>query len=211
MTDKVPVPFVHALVAVLALGGVAIELVLAVTAGPESGLAGRLARGASYFTIQSNILVGGVSALLALRPSRGGPVFRVLRLDAVVCVAVTGILYHTGVGSMPHPSFASVVSDLLLHTVTPVATVLAWFVAGPRIRLSWAAVAWSLVPPLAYAAYVVGNGALNAWYPYPFFDPAWHGYRAVLGNVGLASLLFIALGALVRQLEGLLGPRPTNA
>ena len=206
-----PATALHTLVAVLALGGVAIGLVLEVVGGPESGLPGRIARGLSYFTIQSNLLVGFMSLLLARRPDRDGVVFRVIRLDSVVCVTVAGILYHLGIGSIRHASAASALTDLLLHTVTPIATVLVWFLVGPRRRLAWQTVAWSLVPPLLYAGYVAVNGRLHAWYPYPFLDPTGHGYGAVLGNVGLAGLLFAGLGAGVRQVEGLLRASPMSA
>ncbi len=77
--------FLHLLVAVLALGGFAIELVVALTGG--AGLAPthaeRIVRLFSYFTIQSNLLIGGVSLALALDPRRDGPLFRVLRLDTL--------------------------------------------------------------------------------------------------------------------------------
>ena len=46
---------------------------------------------AARFTILSNIAVCVVCAMLAARPDRDGPVFRVARLDAVVSIIVTGL------------------------------------------------------------------------------------------------------------------------
>ena len=50
---------------------------------------------AARFTILSNIAVCVVCAMLAARPDRDGPVFRVARLDAVVCITVTGLVHYT--------------------------------------------------------------------------------------------------------------------
>ena len=194
----------HALVAAMALTGVGIETVLAVAAGPETELAQRLARGVSYFTIQSNLLVALVSAMLAARPARDGRVFRVIRLDSVVCASLTGILYHAGIGTLRHPSIASAISDTLLHTAVPVATVLVWFAVGPRARLGWHDLGWALVLPLGYAGSISVAGLLSAWYPYPFLDVARVGAAAVVTNVDAVVVLFLVLGAAVRGVERVL-------
>ncbi|HYU86147.1 MAG TPA: hypothetical protein VEK80_15210 [Kribbellaceae bacterium] len=60
----------------------------------------------AYFTVQSNILLGVTSALLALRTDRVSTLFRALRLDGVVAIAVTGIVYHSvlaGLDFYPSP------------------------------------------------------------------------------------------------------------
>jgi hypothetical protein len=93
----------HAGLATLIVAALAVQVVIAVRAaglphahevGTLAGapLGGRLLRVASFFTIQSNVLVAITSAQLARRPDRDGPVWRVLRLDALVGIAVTGIV-----------------------------------------------------------------------------------------------------------------------
>lgn len=89
--------FLHGVVALAAAAGIGLELSAAV--GGRPGIAPthleRFLRLFSYFTIDSNLLVGGVCALLAFRPAHDGRLFRVLRLTAVLCIAVTGIVFHT--------------------------------------------------------------------------------------------------------------------
>ncbi|HYQ74428.1 MAG TPA: hypothetical protein VER05_04735, partial [Cellulomonas sp.] len=84
----------HALLALAAVGGVALEVARALTEGPgDAGtVSERLVRLFSYFTIQSNLLVLVASALLAARPARSGRVMAVLHLDALLCIAVTGVV-----------------------------------------------------------------------------------------------------------------------
>ena len=107
----------HTLVAVAALTGVVLEVAIALVDGPgtASSQAERLVRLFSYFTIQSNLLVGVVSVLLAARPARDGTVFRVARLDALLCIAVTGIVYNTVLRGLQDLTSAGQVSNLVLQ------------------------------------------------------------------------------------------------
>jgi hypothetical protein len=113
--------FLHLLVAVLALGGFAIELVTAIVGGPGVAPthAERMVRLFSYFTIESNLLIGGVSVALALDPRRDGPVFRVLRLDALLCIAVTGIVYNTMLRGLVTLTASGAVANTMLHVLAP--------------------------------------------------------------------------------------------
>ena len=128
MTQEISTPeratlarFLHLLVAVLALGGFAIELVTAIVGGPGVAPthAERMVRLFSYFTIESNLLIGGVSVALALDPRRDGPVFRVLRLDALLCIAVTGIVYNTMLRGLVTLTASGAVANTMLHVLAP--------------------------------------------------------------------------------------------
>jgi hypothetical protein len=63
--------------------------------GETDTTADRVVRYLRYFTILSNIAVCVVSAMLAARPDRDGPIFGVARLDAVICITVTGLVHYT--------------------------------------------------------------------------------------------------------------------
>src|SRR5579875_3680576 len=69
-----------------------------------SSLAGRIIRVFSFFTIQSNVLCGIVSAQLAARPARDGPAWRPVRLAALFGITVTGIVYSTVLAAMHQPN-----------------------------------------------------------------------------------------------------------
>ncbi len=190
----------HAIVALAATAGVLLELERAITGG--AGVAPthteRIVRLFSYFTIQSNILVLVTSWLLAWRPDLGGRVFRVARLDALLCIAVTGLVFHTvlaqdGAELTPSGNLAG----FLLHTLSPAGAVIAWLLVGPRPRFDGGTVWWSVAYPLAWIVYTFVRGAFVGWYPYPFIDVSTIGLGRALLNTGAVAVVFLALAWLL--------------
>ena len=98
-------------------------------------------------------------------------------------------------------------ANLMLHTVVPVGTVVAWLVVGPRPRLSPAVVGWSLVYPLGWIAYTFVRGAIVDWYPYPFLDVSEIGLQSALVRTGVVAVIFLVLAFAVLALETVLPPR----
>jgi hypothetical protein len=201
----------HALLALAALVGVGIELATAFTGGP--GMADsrteRLVRLFSFFTIQSNLIVALAGVLIALAPLRLGRVRAVIHLDALLCITVTGIVYHTllaGDSGTLTPS--GWLANFLLHTVTPVGAWLVWLAVGPRPRFSGATVLWAVAYPLVWIAYTFVRGAITDWYPYPFLDAGAIGLAAAARNTALVAVGFLLLAALVRLLERVLPAVP---
>ncbi|WPF81866.1 Pr6Pr family membrane protein [Sanguibacter sp. 4.1] len=187
----------HAATALLAGTGVVMEVVVALLDGPgEAGsMLERLVRLFSYFTILSNVLVCVVAVLLAVRPDRDGRVFRVARLDAILCIAVTGIVYNTVLRGLVELSAAGAVSNLLLHVLSPLAVVVGWVLFGPRPRIDRSTIGWSLVAPLAWIAYTFVRGEIVGWYPYPFLDAAEDGYASALLSTLVVAVVFLVLAA----------------
>ena len=197
----------HATVAVLALTGVVIELVVAIGDGPLATMYERIWRGLSYFTILANSLVVIVSAMLAFRPDRDGRVFRVLRLDAVLCIVATGVAYHLARLQMPDVQASTAFSNWLLHTGVPIATVLAWLLVGPRHRPRPPDLGWAFALPVGWVVYTYAHGAVMGWYPYPFLDPSYLGYPAALAQTALLAVGFFSLGVALGLVER---ARPTH-
>ena len=98
----------HGVVAAMTLTGVVWELFATLGRGPEAGdsTATLVVHFFSYFTILSNLLVGVTSAMLLVNPVRDGRVFRIARLDALLCIAVTGIVYNTVLAGLQELSVA---------------------------------------------------------------------------------------------------------
>ncbi|MEU4388993.1 Pr6Pr family membrane protein [Promicromonospora sp. NPDC023805] len=190
----------HLLVAALALGGFTIELVTAIVSGPGIAPthAERIVRLFSYFTIESNLLIGGVSLALALDPRRDGPFFRVLRLDGLLCIAVTGIVYNTVLRGLVTLTPSGAVANVMLHVLAPLLAVIVWLWVGPRPRVSVRTVWWSVVYPIAWLVYTFIRGAATDWYPYPFLDVTVLGYGAALTNATLVAVVFLVLAWGVR-------------
>ena len=197
----------HALTAALILAALVVQAKLALDApglppGHAVGtLAGTIAehrvlRVASFFTIQSNMLVCVASALLALRPDRDGPLWRVVRLAGLVGITVTGIVYSTVLARVHEPKgWEQTTTNAAFHYIAPLLAVIGWLLFGPRPRIERATVAWSLLWPLLWFGYTLIHGALSDWYPYPFVSVSDHGYARVLLNALAVTAVLGAVAA----------------
>jgi hypothetical protein len=186
-----------ALVVVVALA-IQIPITAAATGGAFDTPAARVANLFTFFTILTNILVAVTGATLALAPDRRSTVLSVLRLDAVLGIAVTGIVYHTLLADLYDLQGAEAFADLLFHTVSPVLGVLGWLVFGPRRLLDRRVVALAMLYPLAWLAFTLVRGAVIGWYPYPFVDAGELGYAQVALNcVGITALFLVLAVALL--------------
>lgn len=164
----------------------------------------------AYFTIQSNLLLGGTALVLALQPDRsGGRLFKTLRLNGVLCIAVTGIVYHLVLAGLDELHGWAAVTNFLLHTAAPVLGVLGWLLFGPRGLTDPGIAAWSIVYPLLWLVFTLIRGEFVGFYPYPFVDVSEHGYGRVLLNCLLVAVLFLALAAGATYLDGRLHRKTT--
>jgi hypothetical protein len=168
----------------------------------------RLVRLVSYFTIQSNVIVLAASITLALAPARDGRVWRVLRLDSLLAIAITGIVYNTLLARLVHLDGLALWTNAALHIVSPVATIGVWLLVGPRPRITWGAVGWAFVWPVAWIVSTFVRGAVTGWYPYPFMNAAELGYPRAIGVTSLVVLLALVLAAALVHLDRRL--RPSN-
>ncbi len=186
--------------AVVAWTGVLLTLVVSALGGyadaaPVAGLYGvhpdgaagalsRVADTVSYFTIWSNVVVA-VSATLAARRSAGGLLERVLRLDAVLMITITAIVYQVLLAPTATVVGWSRLTDPILHVLTPLVTVLVWVAVGPRGWVSARVVSLSLLLPLAWIGWMLLRGAVVGAYPYDFANVAVRGAGPVAGTLGL--------------------------
>ncbi|SEQ57096.1 Pr6Pr family membrane protein [Microlunatus flavus] len=207
----------HAAVALVVLVSLVVQLALLLFGGTDTNtgdsLAGvplsrRLGDFVSYFTIQSNLFVLAISLTLALDPERDGPVWRVLRLDALLGISITGLVYWALLAPLVDLSGWGLVAGLGFHLVSPVGTVVVWFLVGPRPRITWSTVAWAFAWPVAWVVYTFVRGAVIGWYPYPFLDVTEVGYATALLAVGGVLVLGVLLLLLFRWLDGRLRPAP---
>lgn len=168
----------------------------------------RLVRLFSYFTIQSNLLVLAASVTLALDPRRDGRGWRVLRLDALLGIVVTGLVYWTLLAPTVTLAGAALLTGLGFHLVSPVAAVVVWVLYGPRPRVGWSTLGWAFAWPLAWIAYTFVHGAVTGWYPYPFLDVTAVGYPSALLATGAVLVLGVLVLLVLRWLDRRLPARP---
>jgi hypothetical protein len=210
--------------AVVAWFGLVVQLVLSATGmypttqtvlsqlGPGNplGAAGALPRiidYLSYFTIWSNIVVALVLTALASNPKRDTPAFRVLRLDALLMITITGIVYAVILAPNAELRGWEVLANSFIHIITPIVTVLVWLVAGPRGWIRWSTIAKAMILPLVWLAYTLVRGAVIGAYPYPFIDVVRLGYGQVAINVGAIVVFAVVLGAILLGIDALLSRR----
>ncbi len=184
--------------AAVVLAGLVIQVLVTATAdgGHFATPAARVANMFTFFTIDSNVIVGVTTLLLAL-PGGWKPawstVFRVFRLAGLVAITITGVVYHLLLAGLAELTAWGTVADVLLHTVVPIMAVAGWLLFGPRGRTSPRIAVLALVFPVCWLAMTLVRGPIVDWYPYPFVDVADLGYPRVLLNVTGISALFLAV------------------
>ena len=155
----------------------------------------RLWRLGSYFTIQSNVLVAVAAATLVRDPDRDSTVWRVVRLDAVLGITLTGLVHFSLLRPLLDLEGLNAVADTGLHLVVPALALVGWLAFGPRPRVTGSTVLWSLLWPVAWLGCTLVAGAITTWYPYPFLDVGVHGLGPVLLTCAAVTAVFLALAA----------------
>ncbi len=136
-------------------------------------------------------MVGVVMTLLYLNPLRDGKLFRVFRLDSILMITVTGVVYNLLLGPNYPPEGLNQISSPIQHTITPLITVLVFIIAGPRGWINLKTILAALVVPIIYVFYTLFRGAIIDKYPYDFFDVVSFGYAYVVTFV--MGILFASL------------------
>ncbi len=176
--------------------GLAIQVpVAATTEGHFSSPAARAFNVFAFFTIQSNVIVGVTTLLLALDLRRTSTLFRTFRLIGLVAITITGIVYHVALAHLLDLDSWALAADVTLHTVVPVLAIVGWLAFGPRGATSGRIAALTLLFPAWYMIFSLVRGAFIGWYPYPFADVNALGYGRVLVNAFWICLLFVAVAA----------------
>ena len=179
-----------------------IQVVLILTGGPDPstgetvasvGVATRVLQTVSFFTIQSNLLMLVVALSLVADPDRDGRLWRVLRLDALLGITVTGLVFDLVLIRYVDPTGWQLVATIGFHYVAPWATVLGWLLFGPHPRTDRRTVAWAAVWPVAWIAVTFARGAVDGWYPYPFLDVPEVGYAVALRSTAVVLALSVVL------------------
>jgi len=200
----------HGLLAAVVFASLVIQITITATSGQDQGPGGvlqqdpagvRFVRMFSFFTIESNILLLAAAVSLTLHPGREGRFWRVLRLDALLGIIITGLVYATVLAGTAHPTGAGYWSNLGFHYFAPWWALLGWLLFGPRPRIERATMAWAFLWPTLWIGYTLAHGAATGWYPYPFTDVTQIGYPAALRNLFFVVVLALAFAGILRLLD----------
>lgn len=166
----------------------------------------------TYFTVLTNAAIALTFAYAAALDWTARPPLAPAVYGAVLlCIVITGLVYHLVLANEPSDfsesealgarTGALVLSNQLLHTVTPLAVPLDWLVLTAPGRFAWRHAYQWLLLPLAYFAFALLRGSRTTSYPYPFLDVAAHGYPRVLLIALLLATAFSALALLLITLD----------
>ena len=210
--------------AVLVTFGLILQFILTISRDSSLGAfestPARMLNFFSFFTVQSNILVAVTTALLAQNLDRKSTVFRVLRSDAVICITVTGVVFHIALAGLQELTGWDKLADFVLHTLSPILCALGWLLFGPRRQITTRIVRLALIAPVCWLVYAFAYGAVvedrngNDYYAYPFMNVQVHGYVVALVRSALVAALFLGLSfaalAADRRLRGVQSPAAAN-
>lgn len=171
------------------------------------GLFGRVIDSLSYFTNLSNLLVAVVLTMLARNLDRGGAVWSAVRMDSLVMISITGLIYAIVLAPDAQVEGLDIIVNSIKHYIVPVMTVLLWLLLGPRRQLTFGSVFTALIIPIAWAGYTLIRGEFIAAHPYGFLNVMAYGLPAVLVNIAGIAALGIVLGLLFWGIDRLVDSR----
>jgi len=180
---------------------------LGVNADGVAGLFGRVIDSLSYFTNLSNLLVAVVLTMLARNLDRRGGVWSAVRMDSLVMISITGLIYAIVLAPDAQVEGLDIIVNSIKHYIVPVMTVLLWLLLGPRRQLTFISVFTALAIPIAWAGYTLIRGEFIAAYPYGFLNVVAYGLPAVLVNIAGVAALGVVLGLLFWGIDRVLGSR----
>ena len=177
------------------------------TGGGFAGAVSRTVDTLSYFTIWSNIVVAISVTLLLTRPLPDTWMRRVLRLDGLLMITVTMIVYQVVLAPSVDVVGWSRLTDPTLHLVTPILTLVVWLVWGPRGWLTARLIPSALIIPVVWVVWILLRGAVVDASPYDFVNVFRLGYAVVFRNVFFVLLLGLVISAVLFGIETLLRRR----
>jgi len=154
----------------------------------------------SFYTIQSNLMVGLSLWALLLKPSNALHKFflRGYVLGGIcLYIIVVGLVYNIVLRSLWAPEGLLKVADELLHTINPLLFIIYWLIFARQEKLKWRQSLNWLWFPFLYLVYTLIRGAITQFYPYPFIDVVKLGYGRICINSLVLLVVFLGLGLLL--------------
>jgi len=185
--------FIHGIVFLSATAGIFLDILLSGNIYDQVNLF-------SYFTIQTNFLVG-VMAFYFMISQTG--VCTLFRTGATLWISMTGLAYHFLLSKYHHPKGLHSIANYLLHYATPIVAIVAFFTFISKGRLKWYTPFILLIYPLLYLIGTSIRGRADGYYPYWFVNPedskpaGVGSYKDVLKINGKIMLIFLVLGCLL--------------
>ncbi|OCG26047.1 hypothetical protein A9G11_01610 [Gilliamella sp. wkB108] len=165
---------------------------------------GRLVFYYSFFTVLSNFMLALSCLWLVFKPNCNRFSFKVIRLNGLVGVIITALVYNFILRAIHRPPNAILTfTNESLHVVLPILGILSWLIWGPFRRINFNVIIGSLLSMLTYGVYIFVRGYFTNQYPYPFINVTRIGYPKALLAVSMVVGLFLGLVFLLWVIERL--------
>nr|WP_137677371.1 Pr6Pr family membrane protein [Parerythrobacter lutipelagi] len=152
-----------------------------------------------YFTIWTNFAAGLILAWIAWR----GRIDERVIFALATAITIVGAVYHLLLSAEHHPVGADWWTNLMFHSVLPVATVLWWLAFSRPSEMGWRSIPWVMVVPVIYTIFAQIVGAATGFYPYFFVDLPKLGWVMLLVNLLGLSVVFMLIAAALLGLRRL--------
>jgi hypothetical protein len=153
-----------------------------------------------YFTVQSNVLLGMLLAVLGAagaarrHPPEWAPA---VCAACVTYIVLVGLVYAVLLAPLGAAGGVPVAwANTMLHVLTPIYAVVDWVFAPDRRALPARTVGLILIYPVVWLVVVLIRGATDGWVPYPFLDPI-NGYAGVAVTVVAIAVVVAVAGTVV--------------
>ena len=152
----------------------------------------------SFFTVLSNLMLAFSCLWLTFNPNCSRFFFKVIRLNGLVGVIITAIVYNLILrGIHKPPNTLLQFANESLHVILPVVGILSWLIWGPFRRIHFNVIVGSFLSMLIYGIYIFIRGYFTHQYPYPFINVVNVGYVKAFYSAGLVFILFFCLAFLL--------------
>ena len=118
-------------------------------------------------------------------------------------ITITGIVYNLLLATGGKSGW-DLVSNTMLHMVTPLVTLIVWIIAGPRGLVTARVIGLSLLLPLLWAAFALIRGGIVGAYPYPFLDVSSNGLASVLTFILAIVIVAVCLAFVLMGIDAAL-------
>lgn len=198
--------YLYSLIIALVVFSVTTEAYYCIIAPPSDylpdGVLARLIFYFSFFTILSSLALATGCLLTIIKPYYNSQAMTVLRMDGVIGVIITGLVYNISLRAIHHPELLLLkITNECLHVIVPLLGVVGWLLFDPRRRVTKRSIFYAAIPPLIYVLYTFLRGALTGFYPYPLLNVGQIGYLHATLNTSLVAIVFLLFAVLLYFLD----------
>jgi hypothetical protein len=184
----------HGATALVAWAAVILQLLVVIEKeGLDADLPSSILNYFGSFVIWANVVVAIVASVLATNPIRQSSSFAPNRLNSVVLISMSTLIYLVVVEPTFDPEGWQLLADIAVYYLVPLLALVGYGMFGPRPRFGFRDILPALPILAIWAVYTLFHGALSGWYPYSFVNAETLGYGRVAVNLVWMLVVFLML------------------